>query len=52
MQNTLRIIFFGTPDFAVASLKKLVENNINIVAVVTSPDKPKGRGKKSSFFYG
>lgn len=34
----------GTPDFAVASLAKLVENGENIVAVVTSPDKPSGRG--------
>ena len=36
----------GTPEFAVESLKILVENNINIVGVVTAPDKPKGRGKK------
>ena len=40
----MRIIFMGTPDFAVASLAKLVENGENIVAVVTSPDKPSGRG--------
>ncbi len=38
------IIFMGTPDFAVASLKALVENGFNIAAVVTSPDKPAGRG--------
>ncbi len=38
------IIFMGTPDFAVASLKVLVENGFNIAAVVTSPDKPAGRG--------
>jgi len=36
----------GTPDFAVQSLKTLVENEINVVGVVTSPDKPAGRGKK------
>jgi methionyl-tRNA formyltransferase len=36
----------GTPDFAVASLKKLVENNCNIVAVITAPDRPAGRGQK------
>ncbi len=42
----LRIIFMGTPDFAVPSLKILVENNFNIVAVITAPDKPKGRGQK------
>ncbi len=40
----MRIIFLGTPDFAVASLKQLVENNCNVVAVVTAPDKPAGRG--------
>jgi methionyl-tRNA formyltransferase len=40
----MRIIFMGTPDFAVASLAKLVENGENIVAVVTAPDKPSGRG--------
>ncbi|MCG8320572.1 MAG: methionyl-tRNA formyltransferase [Cytophagales bacterium] len=42
----LRIIFMGTPDFAVPSLKVLVENSFNIVAVITAPDKPKGRGQK------
>ena len=36
----------GTPDFAVESLKALVENNFNVVAVVTMPDKPIGRGYK------
>lgn len=41
----LRIIFFGTPDFAVASLNALVEAGAKIVAVVTAPDKPAGRGK-------
>ncbi len=46
MSKDLRIVFLGTPDFAAASLKKLVENQENIVAVVTAPDKPKGRGKK------
>ena len=39
----MRIVFMGTPDFAVASLSKLVENNYNVVAVVTMPDKPVGR---------
>ncbi len=42
----LRIIYMGTPDFAVAPLKELVENQYNIIAVVTVPDKPAGRGKK------
>lgn len=42
----MRIVFMGTPDFAVASLDKLIKNNKNVVAVVTSPDKPAGRGQK------
>ncbi|WP_298556729.1 methionyl-tRNA formyltransferase [uncultured Algibacter sp.] len=42
----LRIVFMGTPDFAVATLKTLVENNYNIVGVITAPDKPAGRGRK------
>ena len=46
MSKDLRIVFLGTPDFAAASLKKLVENQVNVVAVITAPDKPKGRGKK------
>lgn len=41
----MRIIFMGTPDFAVASLKALLDNGENVVAVVTSPDKPAGRGQ-------
>ena len=40
----MRIVFMGTPDFAVASLRKLVENGCDVVAVVTAPDKPSGRG--------
>lgn len=39
-------MFMGTPDFAVGSLSALVENNYNIVGVVTSPDRPAGRGQK------
>lgn len=42
----LRIVFMGTPDFAVESLKALVENNYNVVGVITVPDKPAGRGQK------
>ena len=42
----LRIVFMGTPDFAVASLRVLLENNFNIVGVITAPDKPAGRGRK------
>jgi methionyl-tRNA formyltransferase len=44
MKRKLRIIFLGTPVFAVASLKALIENKFNVVAVVTTPDKPAGRG--------
>lgn len=42
----LRIVFMGTPGFAVASLRALVENGYNVVGVITAPDKPAGRGKK------
>ncbi len=42
----LRIVFMGTPDFAVSILKGLIKNNYNIVGVVTAPDKPAGRGRK------
>lgn len=42
----MRIIFLGTPDFAVASLNAMVEHGYNVVAVVTAPDKPAGRGMK------
>lgn len=45
-QRDLRIVFMGTPDFAVESLKTLVNHNMNVVGVVTAPDKPAGRGKK------
>jgi len=41
-----RLIFMGTPEFAVPSLKALIEQGKNIVSVVTQPDRPKGRGKK------
>jgi methionyl-tRNA formyltransferase len=39
----------GTPEFAVPSLEVLVENGLNVVAVITAPDKPKGRGQKINF---
>lgn len=42
----LRIVFMGTPDFAVAALAKLVENGNTIVGVITAPDRPAGRGRK------
>ena len=44
--KALRIIFMGTPDFAVTTLKTLVAHNYNIVGVITAPDKPAGRGRK------
>lgn len=45
-KEDFRIIFMGTPTFAVETLKLLVENSYNVVAVVTMPDKPAGRGHK------
>ncbi len=44
----MRIVFMGTPDFAVASLDALVSNGFNVVSVITAPDKPAGRGLKLS----
>lgn len=46
MLKNPRIIFLGTPEFAVAPLDQLVKKGYNVVAVVTAPDKPAGRGKK------
>lgn len=46
MIKDIRIVYMGTPDFAVAPLKSLVEAGYNIVGVVTVPDKPAGRGQK------
>jgi len=45
----MRIVFMGTPDFAVESLKILVENKYDVVGVITMPDKPAGRGHKVQF---
>lgn len=45
-KKALRILFMGTPEFAVESLKALVEGGYNVVGVVTMPDKPAGRGYK------
>ena len=45
----MRILFMGTPDFAVASLKRLVEEGHEICGVFTQPDKPKNRGHKLAF---
>ena len=45
-KEELKIVFLGTPDFAVESLKKIVDGGYNVVGVVTMPDKPAGRGHK------
>src|SRR5262249_13427589 len=44
----LRIVFFGTPDFAVPSLEALLGSRHQVAAVVTQPDRPRGRGQKTS----
>jgi methionyl-tRNA formyltransferase len=44
MDKSLRIVFMGTPDFAVASLQRLLGGGCTVVAVVTAPDRPSGRG--------
>ena len=48
-KEELRIVYMGTPDFAVESLRRLVENGYNVVGVITMPDKPAGRGHKIQF---
>lgn len=45
-KRDLRIVFMGTPEFAVGTLKLMVENNYQIVGVITAPDRPAGRGQK------
>ena len=45
----MRIIYMGTPEFAVAGLEALIENGYNVVAVVTMPDKPAGRGHQIQY---
>lgn len=47
-KEDFRIVFMGTPDFAVCILDELVKNNFNIVGVITAPDKPAGRGQQLS----
>jgi len=44
----LRIVFMGTPEFAVATLDALIKAKFNVVGVITAPDKPAGRGRKLS----
>lgn len=48
-KKDLRIVYMGTPDFAVESLKALVEGGYNVVGVITMPDKPAGRGHKIQY---
>ena len=45
----MRIVFMGTPDFAVAVLEKLKQTGYDVVAVITQPDRPRGRGQKVTF---
>ena len=46
MPNELRIVFMGTPDFAVGILSEMINAGKNVVGVITAPDKPAGRGRK------
>lgn len=46
INRDLRIVFMGTPDFAVAALKALLDNDYNVVGVITAPDRKAGRGQK------
>ena len=45
----MRVVFMGTPDFAVGTLEALIASKHQVVGVVTQPDKPKGRGKAMQF---
>ena len=46
IKRDLRLVFMGTPDFAVETLKALIDTNYNVVGVITAPDRPAGRGQK------
>ncbi|MDP2060773.1 MAG: methionyl-tRNA formyltransferase, partial [Flavobacteriaceae bacterium] len=46
MSEKIRIVFMGTPEFAVHILQRILSENFEVVAVVTVPDKPSGRGQK------
>ena len=48
MKN-LRIVFMGTPEFAVGILDAILKNNYNVVGVITASDKPAGRGQKIKY---
>ena len=45
-KNNIRIVFMGTPEFAVPSLSALLDSGFEVSAVVTAPDRPSGRGQK------
>ena len=45
----MKVLFMGTPDFAVPALEALIQSEHEVVGVVTQPDKPKGRGKEMQF---
>ena len=45
----MKVLFMGTPDFAVSALEALIQSEHEVVGVVTQPDKPKGRGKEMQF---
>jgi len=45
----MKIVFMGTPDFAAASLEKLVSSGYDLPLVITQPDKPRGRGMEIAF---
>ena len=45
-KEKLRIVFMGTPDFAVGSLQSILDAGFNVVGVITAPDRPAGRGRK------
>src|SRR5262245_42530709 len=47
-RRTLRVVFFGTPQFAVPTLDRLLASSHHVVGVVTQPDRPRGRGQKTS----
>ena len=47
-KENFRIVFMGTPEFAVTILNEIIVNNFNVVGVITAPDKPAGRGQKIS----
>ncbi len=48
MPNSKRIVFAGTPEFAVPVLRRLIDNGLNLVGVYTQPDRPSGRGRRIS----